>query len=278
MFSRISTFASLIAGASAIVVVLGCQTMTASSTPRLVDIDETDYAFNAPATLQPGDLTIRMVNHGQERHQGQLFRLKDGVTADQFVSAVETQGPPALALATAEGGPSILEPNATEDVSLNLQPGNYLLGCFVSGADGVPHIMKGMSRAIQVAGSGTTSTPPTTAGTFTLQDFSFDMPDTLAAGLATYRVVNAGPQTHELALLKLQPGTSASDVVAALDTPSAEPPFTSVGGMQALSPGGAGFVTLDLQPGSYAAICLVPDPASGVPHIHLGMVKLFTVA
>ena len=36
-------------------------------------------------------------------------------------------------------------------------------------------------------------------------------------------------------------------------------------------------MTLDLQPGAYAAVCLVPDPASGQAHLHLGMVKAFAV-
>jgi hypothetical protein len=47
--------------------------------------------------------------------------------------------------------------------------------------------------------------------------------------------------------------------------------------MQGLNPGSSGYPALNLQPGTYAAICLIPDPASGKPHAALGMAKDFTV-
>ena len=115
------------------------------------------------------------------------------------------------------------------------------------------------------------------SGTFTLTDFSLDMPDSLSAGTANYRVVNDGPQDHEFALLKLQPGTTATDVLGFYRAPQPERPFTPVGGMQALRAGESGSVVLNLQPGSVAAVCLLPDSASGLAHLYPGMVKLFTV-
>jgi len=270
-------FVPLLAGAAAIALVLACQTVAGPLSSHVVDIEATDYAFDVPATLQPGDITFRLVNHGQEEHQAQVLRLKDGVSADQFINAFESQGPAALAMATAEGGPAIIAPNASQDVSLSLQPGNYLFTCFVAGPDGVPHIAKGMSRAVRVTGSAISGPPPATSGTFTLRDFTFDMPSSLRAGLGTYQVVNEGPQLHELVLLKVAPGTTAEGLRTFLDAPAGDPPFTSVGGMQAFQPGGSGTITLNLQPGTYAAICHVPDPASGVAHLDLGMIKLFTV-
>ena len=42
-------------------------------------------------------------------------------------------------------------------------------------------------------------------------------------------------------------------------------------------PGGRGWTTLDLQPGEYALICFVPDPADGVPHVAKGMLRTFVV-
>ena len=277
MFSRASRFVSVLAGAGAIALVIGCQTLAGPRPSPVVDLEAIDYGFDAPATLPSGDVTFRFVNHGLEPHHGQMFRLNDGVTADQFINTFESQGPAAFALATVEGGPAAIDPNVSQDVSMHLQPGNYLLACLVPGPDGVPHMLKGMSRAIHVTGSTTSSPSPATAGTFTLRDFSFDMPSALAAGLATYQVVNEGPQIHELNLLKLAPGTTADGVLAFFDAPGAEPPFTFAGGMQAVRPSGSGSVTLDLEPGAYAAVCHVPDPASGTPHIDLGMIKVFTV-
>jgi hypothetical protein len=56
----------------------------------------------------------------------------------------------------------------------------------------------------------------------------------------------------------------------------AGPPFTEIGGMQALASGLAGWLVLDLEPGEYVAVCFVPT-AEGVPHLMLGMIQGFTV-
>ncbi len=48
--------------------------------------------------------------------------------------------------------------------------------------------------------------------------------------------------------------------------------------MNGLSATGTGYMSLDLQAGTCLALCRVPDPASGVPHTHLGMVKQFSVS
>jgi hypothetical protein len=47
--------------------------------------------------------------------------------------------------------------------------------------------------------------------------------------------------------------------------------------MNTFSTNGSSYMTLDLQAGTYVAVCRVPDPASGTAHEHLGMVKQFTV-
>ncbi len=49
--------------------------------------------------------------------------------------------------------------------------------------------------------------------------------------------------------------------------------------MNALSRGNSGIVVLDLKPGDYVALCNVPDQSkpNGDSHVHLGMIKAFTV-
>jgi hypothetical protein len=89
--------------------------------------------------------------------------------------------------------------------------------------------------------------------------------------------VNDGPQPHELVLHKLAPNTTADDVIAFFHDPRGAPPFANAGGMQGLPPGEAGWAHLDLAPGTYVAICYIPDPTSGKRHMDLGMVKTLTV-
>jgi hypothetical protein len=111
-----------------------------------------------------------------------------------------------------------------------------------------------------------------------MRDFSFDMPEQVPAGTVTYKVVNDGPQAHELNILRLAPGATVADVAAWQANPTTPPPFEAVGGMNGLSRGVEGFMTVDLQAGEYVAICHIPDPGSGVPHSHLGMIRAFTGA
>jgi hypothetical protein len=47
--------------------------------------------------------------------------------------------------------------------------------------------------------------------------------------------------------------------------------------MQGLSVNLSAFMVTQFTPGNYAAICLIPDPASGRSHLELGMIKEFTV-
>jgi hypothetical protein len=251
----------------------------AAATPPVVDIMASDYAFEAPDVLPAGLVTLRLMNHGQEPHHAQLLRLNDDVTFDQLTAAWQAEGDAALRLVTVAGGPGALDPLKSGEATLELQPGAYVLACFVASPDGVPHLAKGMLKPLTVAAApAEPSAPPEVAGTLALRDFAFDLPDRLPAGRVTYKVVNDGPQPHELNVLKLAPGATIDDVRAWLANPSTPPPFEAVGGMNGLSRGVDGYLTVDLQPGEYVAICNIPDPASGWAHSRLGMIRAFTVA
>lgn len=278
----VRTFLAPTIGMAAIAIVLGIQpTVSAQTQPAptaVVDWVATEYAFTTPEVLPAGTVRIRLTNDGQEVHHGQLLRLLTGITFEQFTSALETEGQSALRFTSLEGGPGAVDPHATSDVTLDLKPGNYVLACFVPGPDGVPHLIKGMLKPLQVTTDVVPSgAAPEYSATLTMKDFSFDLPDTLPAGRATYRVVNAGPQPHELGVLKLGPGKTDADVLAWDSAPSGPPPFESVGGINGFSADGSGYMTLDFAPGEYLAVCHIPDPISGVAHLHLGMISHFSV-
>ena len=44
-----------------------------------------------------------------------------------------------------------------------------------------------------------------------------------------------------------------------------------------MSPGQFAVFHLDLPPGQYALVCLVPDDRTGVPHSHMGMHQVVTL-
>ena len=112
----------------------------------------------------------------------------------------------------------------------------------------------------------------------TMRDFSFDTPDTLAAGLLTYQVTNRGQEAHEMVFLRLAGGKTWKDVMAFLQTPQAKTlPGSIVGGMSALGPDQTAWVSMDLVPGTYVILCFLPDTSSGLLHVQLGMICSITV-
>ncbi len=244
-----------------------------------VTITGTEYSYDAPAQISAGLVAVTFVNKGQAPHQLQFARLQDGKTLNDLQAALKQNLGAAMAIMTFTGGANTVDPGGSQRVVLNLTPGNYVLMCFVEDADGTPHFAKGMIKPIQVvAGNSTAAAAPNTDATVTLQDFSITLPQTINAGSHTWKVVNNGPQPHEMDLLKLAPGKTFADVEAFFQkSPAGPPPFQDVGGMGGLSAGQSGWVNLDLQPGNYVALCFIPDAKTGKPHFELGMSQPFTV-
>ncbi len=263
-------------GSAAISTTGGIQTMV---------IEAFDYGFKTLGSIPGGMTRVQMKNTGTELHHGQFMRLNTGVTLDQLGAAFAKGPDAALGLVTQTGGPATILPGGTSEVILDLTEGQYMIACFIAGADHVPHVAKGMLMPLKVTAAPAAAAPtPAVNGTITLFDFNFTMPDTLPAGKSMYTVTNTGAQFHEFSIGQLPPGKTVDDVKAMFAAPSVgppngPPPVIPMGGMNALTKGNTGIVVLDLTPGNYVAICLVPDQSkpNGDPHAHLGMIKGFTV-
>jgi hypothetical protein len=138
---------------------------------RVINFDAADYSYTLPDTLAAGQVTLVMRNVGQMPHMAQLMKLNTGVTLEQFTAAIQQSGETAaLTLVSLGGGPGVLDPGPnTEQVTLDLQEGNYVVLCFVTGTDGVPHFAKVMIKPLQVTaptpGAPTTQPKATTHST-----------------------------------------------------------------------------------------------------------------
>ncbi len=275
-----SKIAQLLAGALAALFALSaCAVAPAASTaPAAVTFKGADFSFEGPESIPAGLTTINFQNIGKEWHHIQLARINDGVTMQQLDEAMKKDSNAALGMVNLVGGVAALDPNGNGSVTLKLQEGQYLLLCFIPSADGVPHLAKGMVRPLTVKGAGVAATEPSADITVDMKDFHFTMPAEVKAGKQVWKVVNNGPQPHEIALVRLADGKTLEDIYAWYAKPEGPQPFSMAGGMQAISSvGGSGFINLDLKPGNYVAICDIPDPASGKTHSELGMVMPFTV-
>ena len=238
-----------------------------------------DYSFEGPSELAAGWQNILLRNDGAELHHLQFARLNDDVTTEQFFQVLQEQGEAALALGTLTGGVGIIPPGAEAEVMVDFtQPGTYVLLCFVENAEGVPHLALGMTDVLQVVGEAAASTEPTADIEVRMHDFAFTMPTSVPTGEHVWKVVNDGPQPHEMALVKLNEGVSFEQFMEGVAAGGeGAMPGTPIGGAQALGANLASYITYDLEPGTYVALCYVPDPESGQPHLALGMVASFMV-
>lgn len=153
----------------------------------------------------------------------------------------------------------------------------------LAGAQGNPHA--GHGAPVQQAGkkapsafAAFTKLVGTNVVAVTTHDYAFDMPTTLPAGRTTFVVTNAGKEMHHVYLVKLDAGKTMQDFFKAMEGPPKWPAWAHpVGGPNSPRPmGGESNGTVELQPGKYIAVCMIPAP-DGQPHVMKGMAKEITV-
>ena len=179
------------------------------------------------------------------------------------------------------GGPNGIAPGQEAHATSVLAPGQYVYICFIPSPDGVMHAAKGMIRPFTVtaAESAPAVQQPTPDVTFTLTDYDFQASQPLKAGRQTIMVENAGPQPHEVVLLKLAPGKKVEDFATWAETGmKGPPPAEALGGVTFLDKGARGSFTADLTAGEYGLMCFVPDAKDGKPHLAHGMMKTIKVS
>ncbi|MBB6099838.1 plastocyanin [Deinobacterium chartae] len=243
-------------------------------------IEGKDHSYSNPAAVQPGWTRVEFRNTGQEAHHVQIIRLPRGQTAQGFLSELAKNEGAALASAEMVGGVGMITPGSSGSVTLDLQEeGTYLTVCFVTDAKGVPHLALGMVGSFEVKGERQTTQPPKASVKVQLEDFSFQLPETLVAGKQVWEVVNAGPEPHEMLIFKLAPGKTMADFAEYMAKPEGPMPAIPVGGAQAANKGRSSFVDLDLEAGEYILVCAIPSAAHhGETHAALGMIRPITVA
>ena len=113
--------------------------------------------------------------------------------------------------------------------------------------------------------------------TVTANDYAFDAPDTIPAGLTEVRLLNKGTEMHHVWLIRLESGKSMKDLFDAMGAHGAMPAWArDVGGPNTPGPHGEATAILRLNPGRYAMICVIPSK-DGKPHVMKGMAKEITV-
>jgi hypothetical protein len=277
---------------------------------RVVEVVARGLTFEAPDSIPAGWTTFRFTNASAMTHFALIERLPDGIgiaRQQEEVAPVFQDGMNHLAAGDPEaameafgtlpewfgqvvflGGPGLLAPGRTADASVYLEPGTYLLECYVK-TGGVFHSYSpdparfGMVHEFAVAGAPADTTAPRAALELTLSsERGIEMAGTPESGEHVVAVhfedqtVHGNFVGHDVHLVRLADTTNLEPLAAwmdwtrpdGLETPA---PVEFVGGINEMPAGSTGYFTIRLEPGHYAWIAEVPDPA------RKGMLKAFTV-
>lgn len=207
----------------------------------------------------------------------------EGVSAAEMqagIASPEGRVPDWFYQSTAVGGP-FAPPGGLNQVLVNLAPGSY----------GVLNPGTRIVAALEVTAGGD-ATPvgplePAADVAVEMREYTYvGLPQRVASGPQIWAVTTTGEQPHELALLQAPEGTTFDEVMAVLAAPPDATPLPGklgfmdlvpVGGVGYLSAGQTAWGLFNLQPGTYVALCFVPDQETGMPHAAMGMITVFTV-
>jgi hypothetical protein len=236
-----------------------------------VAIDKTAEGFVLSGDLPEGLVTVNFTNTTEAPTSPVLARLKEGETQETLMAAMAEDLFGALSKVTLLGG-TMINPEASVEATFNLQPGEYALLDFAG--EGAPTFF----TVEDVEGEGV-QTEVEYAVEVRLLDFAFGISPTVPAGAQTWYLTNAGAQWHEFVVMPIEEGTTVDQVIdmmlASAEGGDGPMPVAMWAPMEA---GESAYVTFDLQPGTYAVVCYLPDLAGeGHPHIHKGMVQFIKV-
>jgi hypothetical protein len=249
----------------------GAAAVEAGAIP-VVTLKVTDAGLEAPGEIPSGVVAI-VIEGADPDNMPELARLNDGVTMEQLNETLAQPDPmAALPLVTLLGGAGS---SVDGQVVHDLQPGAYAAVYFAP--DGPPQVIPVTSGAPSGAPA------PTADVAVSLVDFSFTMPDKIAAGPQVWQIDNAGGQWHEMAIVQLNEGATVKDVLDWLATmgpegPAGPPPFEEGAFWSPMGAGERAWVTWDLPAGEYTVICFLPDLVGDMSsHAEHGMVRMLVV-
>lgn len=257
----------------------------AAAEPGVFEVTAVDYAFESATEIPSGWTRIRMDNAGQEPHFMSLWKLPEGTTYEEYLAEVPAAfaiGYDSLVAGTVDaagagqliganlpewyagvkpmGGPGMLTAGHTGVTTVNLEPGTYVMECYVKTADGRFHGELGMIKELTVTSDSTGMAEPGADLEMTLTNTSIGADGPVSAGEHTIAVhYEEHPQGlgNDVHVARLDSATDLSEVAAWMDWMNQEgfmPPAPAefLGGAQEMPVGATSYFTVTLEPGRYA--------------------------
>lgn len=254
--------------------------------------------FVGPDTIKSGWTTIRINNEGGMTHHALVYRLPDGITPQMLdeqvvrpiqaslTANIEGDAEKAAEIAATMpawvgdlvwmGGPGMMSDGVTGEATMYLEPGNYVVECYVK-SNGVQHNFNpvegelGMVMPLTVLPEDGGMAEPASAVTLTITNDGYEISQgSFRPGRNDVRVKFAEQQLynnfvgHDAHLFRIDADT---DVDAAARWPDFFPidgqqtpaPAKFVGGIHDMPQGTTGYFAVDLEPGEYGITAEIPE-------------------
>jgi hypothetical protein len=184
------------------------------------------------------------------------------------------------------GGPGLTSPETTSQTTVNLEPGTYVVECYVKTEDGVFHSTEDMIEGLTVTESTNGAEPPQSSLQLGISsDNGISLDGEISEPGQHTIAVDFDDQTayahflgHDVHLVRLGEDADMEELGTWMNWAApgglAEPAPSGVefiGGAQDMPGGSTTYVSADLESGDYAWIAEVPSPDEK------GMVKTFSV-
>jgi hypothetical protein len=275
-----SRFVRLLAVCISIIAVVFAGVSFAQDAEPLV-ILAAEEGITLPEGLVSGITTITLQNDSEIDFAPTIARFIDGATMEDFMAAMQAQDFAGMLATVSALGSTAVKPGESADVTFDLTEGDYLLLNF--GPGGPPTILP-----FTVAeNEGEMVEAPEADVEIVMTDFAFGLPVEQVTGDAVWHFSNVGEQLHEIVIFSVDADATVEGVTAAVTaammaaTPGTQPemPYEEAFAFIGLSPEENAWMTVNLEPGTYAALCFIPDTTTTPPTSHLmhGMITLFTV-
>ncbi|MCX7551855.1 hypothetical protein [Xanthomarina sp. F2636L] len=265
---------------------------------NVIDIVTRSMEFQSVDTIPTGWNTFKYQNLSNETHFFLMDKYPEGKSVENTltdVAPVFEEGMDLINKGKAEegfaafgklpawfgeiifsGGSGLIAPKHTAITTLKLDPGYYIMECYVKMPNGKFHTSMGMAKPIIVINEDSGNSPPEETVNITLsgeEGITYDKPITNGKHVFSVYVKDQKQHEnfmqHDINLVKLDKNASEDALEAWMDwsdpkgliTPVPEG-VTFLGGVNDMPAGSTGYFTVDLQSGKYAFISEVPNTKS----------------
>jgi len=274
---------------------------------NVINILTENMDFQMADTIPSGWNTFRYKNASPQTHFFLIDKYPDGITLQNIIDEVAPPFDNGMKLLnegkTEEGfaefgklpswfmemvnlgGSGLISPNHTAETTVKLDPGFYIIECYVKMANGVFHTSMGMAKGIVVSDTDSKNSEPAADEKIEISSTEgIIFNDNIGKGKHCFSVFYKDQVPHEnfvghdINLAKLDTEADLEFLNNWMDWSNpkgliepAPKGVTFLGGVNNMRAGDTGYFTVSLEPGRYVLISEVPNPSSK------NMLKTFVV-